>query len=65
MIPVLEAVPNFSEGRDLDKLRSLVDTIARKGVDILDWSADSDHHRSVRHVYRRSSLGDICFRGRS
>lgn len=47
MIPVLEAVPNFSEGRDLDKLRSLVDTIARKGVDILDWSADSDHHRSV------------------
>ena len=47
MIPVLEAVPNFSEGRDLEKVEALVDTIARKGVDILDWSADPDHHRSV------------------
>ena len=47
MIPVLEAVPNFSEGRDLEKIQALVDTIAKKGVDILDWSADPDHHRSV------------------
>ena len=47
MIPILEAVPNFSEGRDLEKVEALVDTIARKGVDILDWSADPDHHRSV------------------
>ena len=47
MIPVLEAVPNFSEGRDLEKLEGLVDAIAEKGVDILDWSADPDHHRSV------------------
>ena len=47
MIPVLEAVPNFSEGRDLQKVEALVDTISRKGVDILDWSADPDHHRSV------------------
>ena len=47
MIPVLEAVPNFSEGRDLEKIEALVDAIAKKGVDILDWSADPDHHRSV------------------
>ena len=47
MIPVLEAVPNFSEGRDLEKVEALVDAIAEKGVDILDWSADPDHHRSV------------------
>jgi len=47
MIPILEAVPNFSEGRDLEKIQALVDTIAKEGVDILDWSADPDHHRSV------------------
>lgn len=47
MVKVLEAVPNFSEGRDLSKIHALVDTIARAGVEILDWSADPDHHRSV------------------
>jgi glutamate formiminotransferase len=47
MVRVLEAVPNFSEGRDLAKVRALVDTIAAAKVDVLDWSADADHHRCV------------------
>jgi glutamate formiminotransferase len=47
MVKVLEAVPNFSEGRDLSKIQALVDTIARAGVDVFDWSADPDHHRCV------------------
>lgn len=47
MVKVLEAVPNFSEGRDLEKVRALVEEIASFDVDVLDWSADSDHHRSV------------------
>ncbi|HUF76099.1 MAG TPA: glutamate formimidoyltransferase [Longimicrobiales bacterium] len=47
MVKVLEAVPNFSEGRDLAKVRALVDVVARAGVEVLDWSADGDHHRSV------------------
>ncbi|MDH5590974.1 MAG: glutamate formimidoyltransferase [Gemmatimonadota bacterium] len=47
MVPVIEAVPNFSEGRDPEKIRALVDVIAGAGVDVLDWSADPDHHRSV------------------
>ncbi|MBM4185485.1 MAG: glutamate formimidoyltransferase [Gemmatimonadetes bacterium] len=47
MLKVLECVPNFSEGRDLSKVRALVDTIAAAGADVLDWSADPDHHRSV------------------
>ena len=47
MVKVLEAVPNFSEGRDLSKVRALVDTIAATGVEVLDWSADPDHHRCV------------------
>lgn len=44
---VLEAVPNFSEGRDLAKVGALVSLIERSGVEVLDWSADPDHHRSV------------------
>lgn len=47
MPPVLEAVPNFSEGRDLELVRRLVDVMAREGADVLDWSADPDHNRSV------------------
>ena len=46
-MPVLEAVPNFSEGRDLTLIRRLVQVIVQEGADVLDWSADADHHRSV------------------
>ena len=47
MVPILEAVPNFSEGRDLGWIRELLEVIAGEGVDVLDWTADRDHHRSV------------------
>jgi glutamate formiminotransferase len=47
MSKVLEAVPNFSEGRDLDKVAQIVDRIGEHDVEVLDWSADPDHHRSV------------------
>lgn len=47
MVPVLEAVPNFSEGRDLGWINELVQVIAANGVEVLDWTADRDHHRSV------------------
>jgi len=47
MLPVLEAIPNFSEGRDLGLVRELVDVIAGNGAEVLDWSADPDHNRSV------------------
>ena len=47
MVPVLEAVPNFSEGRDLGWIRELLQVIEREGVEVLDWSADREHHRSV------------------
>lgn len=46
-VPVLEAVPNVSEGRDLGLIRELVDTIDAHDVEVLDWSADRDHHRAV------------------
>ena len=47
MVPVLEAVPNFSEGRDLGWIQELVQVIVANGVEVLDWTADRDHHRSV------------------
>jgi glutamate formiminotransferase len=47
MSKVLEAVPNFSEGRDLEKIGQIVDRIRAYDVDVLDWSADPDHNRSV------------------
>ncbi len=47
MVPVLEAVPNFSEGRDLGWIQELVQVVAANGVEVLGWTADRDHHRSV------------------
>lgn len=47
MLPVLQAVPNFSEGRDVRRLRELLDVIEDGGVEVLDWSSDRDHNRSV------------------
>jgi glutamate formiminotransferase len=44
---VLEAVPNFSEGRDLETVAAIVAAITGAGARVLDWSADADHNRSV------------------
>jgi glutamate formiminotransferase/formiminotetrahydrofolate cyclodeaminase len=46
--PLVECVPNFSEGRDratLDALREAIVAVA--GVKLLDVQADTAHHRSV------------------
>lgn len=45
--PLLEAVPNFSEGRDPAVILAIVEAMRAAGADVLDWSADADHHRSV------------------
>ena len=44
---LLEAVPNFSEGRDLDVVDRIVAAMASHGVEVLDRTSDPDHHRSV------------------
>jgi glutamate formiminotransferase len=46
-MPVVEAVPNFSEGRNEQVVRAIVSAIAAHGAEILDWSMDPDHNRSV------------------
>ena len=47
MTPVLEATPNFSEGRDLSLVRELSRVIASEGADVLACTSDPDHNRSV------------------
>jgi glutamate formiminotransferase len=45
---LIECVPNISEGRDQTVIKRLVAAVeATAGVDLLDWSADSDHNRLV------------------
>lgn len=44
---MIECVPNFSEGRDEQKTRAIVDAIASAGVLLLGWESDVDHNRSV------------------
>lgn len=45
--PIIECVPNFSEGMDAKKVESIVSAMRVDGVRLLDWSMDADHNRSV------------------
>jgi glutamate formiminotransferase / 5-formyltetrahydrofolate cyclo-ligase len=45
--PIVECVPNFSEGVDAGKVREIVSAMRVEGVHLLDWSLDGDHNRSV------------------
>jgi glutamate formiminotransferase len=45
--PIVECVPNFSEGRDRDKVEAIVRAMRVDGVQLLDYSLDPDHNRSV------------------
>ena len=48
MDKILECVPNFSEGRDLQKVEKIVDCFrGKEGVKLLDYTSDKDHNRSV------------------
>ena len=45
---IIECVPNFSEGRDLEKIDKIISPFrARAGVKLLDYSNDEDHNRLV------------------
>jgi len=48
MNKIVECVPNFSEGRDLEKVERIVNVFrAKENVKLLDYSADKDHNRMV------------------
>ena len=45
---IMECVPNFSEGRDLEKIDKIVNPFrGKEGVKLLDYSNDIDHNRLV------------------
>jgi glutamate formiminotransferase len=45
--PVVECVPNFSEGTDTGRVEAIVAAMRVEGVHLLDWTMDADHNRSV------------------
>lgn len=48
MNKIIECVPNFSEGRDAQKIAQIVSEIERvKGVTLLNVESDADYHRTV------------------
>ncbi|MCK8815823.1 glutamate formimidoyltransferase [Natroniella sulfidigena] len=48
MSQILECIPNFSEGRDEEKIEKIVEPFKQTdGVKLLDYSADKDHNRLV------------------
>ena len=45
---LIECVPNYSEGRDLEKIEKIVECFrAKKGVRLLDYQTDPNHNRLV------------------
>jgi glutamate formiminotransferase / formiminotetrahydrofolate cyclodeaminase len=47
MSTLVECVPNFSEGRDKDRVDAIVDAMKMPGVYLLGRDSDADHNRSV------------------
>ena len=48
MSKIIQCVPNFSEGKDKEKIEQIVDEIRKvDGAKLLDYSMDKDHNRSV------------------
>ncbi|NMA93385.1 MAG: glutamate formimidoyltransferase [Clostridiales bacterium] len=48
MAKIVECVPNFSEGRNQEKIEAIVGEVRKSaGVTLLDYSSDKDHNRSV------------------
>lgn len=48
MKKIIQAIPNFSEGRDKEKIERIVDSVRNKtGVKLVNYSSDKSHNRSV------------------
>ncbi len=65
MQTIVECVPNFSEGRDANKVEAIIRAIL-DGPDVylLDQEMDADHNRSViTLVGTREAIGEAALRG--
>jgi glutamate formiminotransferase len=65
MQTMVECVPNFSEGRDPQKVEAIIQALlAGPDVYLLDKEMDRDHNRSVITVVgTRESIGEAALRG--
>ncbi len=64
-MPLLECVPNFSEGRRPEVVAAIVSAMSQvAGVRVLDVHSDPDHNRSVvTLVGEPEALSEAAFRG--
>jgi glutamate formiminotransferase/formiminotetrahydrofolate cyclodeaminase len=62
-LPIVECVPNFSDGRRPEVYNAIADTIrAVRGARVLDVSADPDHNRTViTFVGRAAAVEEAAF----
>ena len=45
---IVQCVPNFSEGRDLDKIDQIINPLrGKEGVKLLNYEADKNYNRLV------------------
>lgn len=65
MRSIVECVPNFSEGRDAQKVEAIIQAILDgPEVYLLDKEMDADHNRSVITIVgTRESVGEAALRG--
>jgi len=63
--PLVECVPNFSDGRHPEVIAAIRSAIAAvRGVTVLDVSSDASHHRTViTFVAPPETVGDAAFAG--
>jgi glutamate formiminotransferase/formiminotetrahydrofolate cyclodeaminase len=47
MEKIIECIPNFSEGRDEEKINQIISEIESAGVELLDREMDPSHNRAV------------------
>lgn len=63
-MPLVECIPNFSEGRSPEIIAAIVDAIRTSGVYLLDVSSDRDHNRTVvTFAGEPDAVGEGAFRG--
>ena len=63
-MPLVECIPNFSEGRRPAVIAEIVDAIRSSGVYLLDVSSDPDHNRTVvTFAGEPNTVSEGAFRG--
>lgn len=63
-MPLVECVPNFSEGRRPEVIAAIADAIRAAGVYLLDISSDPDHNRTVvTFAGEPDNVSEGAFRG--